>query len=233
MIVNDIYLYVAGKLMEPTGFQTGTYSAAQFLLIFADVLLDFLDRTMISKMIVTQTTQFGISQYAYPDRQLKIEHCFIAGKYLYRKTMQELDDADIRWRTRLDYPRGFHEDGLPIKTFELSPAPNWQGTAYPTDPNLNNIPAQTGDWFVTDRNITTVGAQRAAQASFALTDPVPLVPNSAFQTLCWGCLARILGDDSENRDQQRQIYSDAMYKAGVMAYRTIMVEQVEQEVFDI
>lgn len=225
--VNDVYLYVCAKLMEPAGFQAGTYSQAQFLLLFSDVMLEFCDLTGISKMICTQTCQFSVGTYLIPDRQLRVENAYVSGKYVYHKTQQELDSEDIYWRNRIFFPRGWHEDGLPIKTIEFAPRPNFQGTAYAIDPALNNIPAQLGNWFVSDRNVTTVGAQRPPQTSYSLTDTIPLLPETAVQYLSWGVLAKILDSDSEEKDKQRAIYAGARFYEGVQAFRSMASEFIE------
>ena len=221
--VQFVYDRVCNRLLENGGLQLGLLTNAQFLIYFQEVLKDFLQRTGLSKIIVTQTVFAGTTTYTIPDQQLETEEAFLDGYYLQRSNVSQLDNALFQWPKLMDTPDRWHQDGLPIKTIELVPNPVLTGVIYP-------VPLyKTGDWFVGDGNLTTVAAQIPTQASFALGDPIPLVPDTAVPYLTWGVLRRFWSDDSENKDELRGGYAAARYEEGINLFKSALLEELADD----
>lgn len=82
-----------------------------------------------------------------------------------------------------------------------------------------NIPAA-------DRNLTTYGSRLPGETSYALTDTIPLLPDSAAMYLAWGVLQKIYSDDSELKDKQKAMYCGARYMEGVNLFRAALLEHL-------
>ena len=227
LTVQDTYNVVTKRLLESGGFQLGLVTDTQFLIYFADVINDFTQIAGISKSIITQSIQFGVSDYIIPDTQLMVEHTFVAGRYLNKTTLEELDNREFSWKNKLDFPTRWHEDGLPIKSIELSPSPNFNGVAY----GGTGAPfvSPTADFLPADKNLTTVGLERPVKTTYTLTDTIPILPNCAVQYLAWGILTKIWSDNSEMKDAQRAAYASSRYYEGVQIFKAIMLEAMEED----
>lgn len=81
-----------------------------------------------------------------------------------------------------------------------------------------NIPAA-------DRNLTTYGSQLPPKNLYALTDTIPLLPDSAAMYLAWGILQKIYSDDSELKDSQKAAYCGARWQEGINIFRAALLEQ--------
>lgn len=223
MTVNDVYVVVTNRLLEPGGFQTGSFTQAQFLEYFAEVFVDFLERTGLSKIIVTQTVFAGTSVYTLIDQQLTQEYAFLDGRILQRTNTEQLNDGIPNWKLVNDTPTRWHQDSLPIKEIELVPNPIRTGVLY-----LGGGPPffKTGDWFVGDGNLTTIGAQKPVTNTYALGDTIPLIPDSAVMYVGWGILRRIFSDDSELKDLARADYCRARWEEGLLVWKAAMLEEM-------
>jgi hypothetical protein len=208
----------------------GTFSQANFIEYFVDVLNDFCWRTGISRMVMTQPVELGVSQYATPNNMSDPDACFLGGVYIPKKTQEELDNLQYSWVSASGVPSAWHQDGLPIQTMEVYPNPSYNGPTYgvPTTP-----PGVTGTFNPADYNLTFVGTQIPPAITYTTASVVPLVPDSAQQFLEWGVIARMLQDSSENRDLPRSAYASARYEQGILLFRAIVLEQELNEVDEL
>jgi len=222
--VQDIYNVVCNRLSEPGGLVLNLATEAEFLRHFADVVQDFCHESGCSKAIFTQMIALGQSEYIIPDRQLRVEHAFVGGKIIQKVTIPELDALLRDWRTVQDIPAYYHEDGLAIKKVEIVPAPNYQGTNVPGSGPPYGV---YGNFYPSQRNLTTVGSQRPSDINYTLGTTITGVPASALQYLTWGVLSRMLTSDSELRDEQRAAYATARYREGISLFRSALLEDLE------
>lgn len=239
MTVNDIYARVCLKFLEPLplGLSSGIFTVSDFLDHFASVAPDFYEKSGYVKMVVTQAINFSISQYEVPDQMSHVDNCFVSGRLLRRESLESLNTTVSRWRTATGIPRSYHEDGLPVKTIELYPSPNYQGDAMPTSgADVFQSPEtgtyfQVGGFFPKMRNLTLTGSQvplnddLTPKTSWTLTDTITGLPDSAAVYLSWGVLAKMYSDDSEAKDEQRAQYCAARYDEGVSLFKTIVAER--------
>jgi hypothetical protein len=225
-VVQDVYDRVVSSLLEPSGLTHGLCTDAQFLELFSETVLEFLQRTRLSKAIFTQTVFAGQSDYIIPDKILFVEHAFIAGAYIEKTNQVDLDAMKFVWRRTLDIPLHWYEDGLPIKQIGVYPAPSYTGVLVPGPyPPFGAY----GDFNPSDRNLTTVGAQSETTTAWNLGDTVTLVPDSAAQYLAHGVLRKILSGDNEQHDAQRSLFSNARFEEGVALWASIMREELEED----
>lgn len=228
-LVSEVYTRVCQRLMEPFGGSLGLFSEAEWLRVFSDVIVDFCKQTGLSKCVFTQQVKLGVSEYLLPDRQIRVEHVFVGGKYIHRTNVQDLDAKNIRWRSEAGVPRNWYEDGLPIKTIGLYPTPNYNGTDIS---NGSTPPGQYGAFLPTYRGLSTVGTQQPSQTTWALGDTIPLIPASAVQYLAYGVLRKLFMDNSELKDAQRALFCGARYLEGIAAFRAILREELEDDFDD-
>lgn len=224
MLVSVVYGTVCNRLLEPGGFQLGLVTEAQFLVYFADVINAFLRDTGISKLFVTQQIVSGTGSYVTPDRLTEPAGVFTSGRFTARSTLDSIDASIFNWRTKTGEVKVWHEDGLPINTVQLVPAPNWTGTAI-APPGYTEITG-AGTIPAADRNITVYGATLPVQLTYVLADTIPLLPDSAAIYLAWGILEKIYSDDSELKDRQKATYCSARFFEGKSVFRTVMKEEL-------
>lgn len=138
--VAETYSTVCDALLEPyldgtaAGLSLGILTEAQFLQMFGTVLLDFLNRTGLVWEICTQQLGFGTPRYLYPTEISTIEQGFVGGVDLDHVAIQDLDNWDASWNATQGVPEFWHQDGLPPKTIEVSPIPNYTGAGYVMTP---------------------------------------------------------------------------------------------------
>lgn len=136
--VQDCYQTVCYALLEDSGLTLGLVTVQNFLDLFADVFLDFMNRTGLVQEIFTQQLNFNQSTYLSPLDITTITECFVGGVQLDHTSLQDLDEWRYNWRSVMDTPQWWHEDGLPPSTFEVAANPNYTGAGYkmPVDPAL-------------------------------------------------------------------------------------------------
>lgn len=138
--VGDVYGTVAGTLLEPyaaglaPGLSLGIVTQAQFLQIFGTILIDFLNRTGNVWEICTQQLQFGTTRYLYPTEVSTVEQVFVGGVDVEHVALQDLDNWNSNWTASYGTPEFWHQDGMPPKTIEVSPNPNYTGAGYVLTP---------------------------------------------------------------------------------------------------
>lgn len=243
--VRQVYQRICTRWLEPAGLQSGIFTDADFLRHFAGVVEDFMERTSIVKILLTQAIHFSIPDYVVPDQMSHVENVFVTGRLLRRTDLDALNQTVYQWRKAVGIPREFHEDGLPAKTIELFPNPNYEGAPIPLppDPNVFQIPENdnyinviVGDFYPTWRDLTLVGPQAplnpdwSPRVTWTLDDTISDVPASAMPYLAWGVLAKMFGDDSEAKDEQRASYCLGRYEEGIALFQAIMAEHVEDDV---
>lgn len=128
--VQDCYQTVCWVLLEDTGLALGIVTQANFLTLFADVLLDFVNRTGLVWEIFTQQLNFNQSPYLFPPQINEVKEAFVGGVQLDHTSLPDLDAWLYNWRAFMDIPQYWHEDGLPPKTIELAANPNYTGAGY-------------------------------------------------------------------------------------------------------
>lgn len=140
--VNDIYNRVTEVFLEPyndgayPGMSLGLFTLDEFLQMFGAVLAEFIERTNPVYVIFTQQVQLGVLQYLYPSAVMNIDSTYIGGQWINHETLFSLDNWQYNWRGEIGQPVYWHEDGLPQRTLELAPAPDYNGEPYTiTDPS--------------------------------------------------------------------------------------------------
>jgi len=140
--VQDVYNSVTSAICEPwssgtaPGLTLGILTLQDFFNLFAVVLEEFLNRTGLVWNIYTQQLILNQGQYLAPPDIDEIKCAFIGGQWIDHQTLFELDQWQYAWRTTLDAPEYWHEDGLPPKTIEVAANPSYTGAGYviPTGP---------------------------------------------------------------------------------------------------
>jgi hypothetical protein len=225
--VGDIYNTVCSVLLEDwdygasPGLSLGIVTQQNFLDYFGVVLADFIQKTGLVQNMFTQQVQFGVMAYTVPEDISRPEVCFVGGFYIDQSTLQELDDSVYGWRTQRGVPANWHADGLPVKTIELSPAPNYNGAPYSDpDPTITPVPPPPYGvyWQLNpaDQNLTMIGIQTLTTNVFSdLAAVIPIVPDSFCHYLGYGVMAMIFSTDGEAKDSQRAAYCSSRYTEGV------------------
>jgi hypothetical protein len=129
------------------------------------VLSDFVQKTGMVMNIFTQLVKIGVSAYLVPQDIVRPETCFVAGAYIDHSTLQDLDDSVYGWRRYIGQPTAWHDDGLPTKTLELVPAPNYTGASYPIPVESSSA---TTNKVTTLSGTLTLGTAGVAQDIFSL-----------------------------------------------------------------
>ena len=232
----DIANEVGFDILEdpPATFTLGVLTQAQFIDALNETLLDFLKQTNLVKTIYTQTIQAGVSRYSIPDAVLFVESAFVAGRYLDRSTQSDISGKSLQWKNQPGIPKVFHEDGLPPKTVELAPIPNYNGTYIPGTLEPDPPHGQFGGWAVTiggssvppatHRGLTVVGTEKPALIT-SLADSIPLLPDEvSLGYIPFGVLARIFSSDSELKDAEKAAWADGQYQEGIQLMKAIACE---------
>lgn len=161
MTENDVYLTLCDRLLEPSGLQLGVLTQAQFHAYFLDVLADFFRSTGIVKLFSTQTVNNGQSKYVFPDRLINVESVFTSGRFIPRSNLNSIDNSQFQWRNKVGPVKVFHEDGLPVKTIEAVPAPDWQGAVVvdPSGYEFLDAANAPGTIPAAEQNLTIYGSE--------------------------------------------------------------------------
>lgn len=292
-LVCDVLLEPYDPTLGPSGLILGIVTLDSFLALFADVCEDFVNRAGLQWTIYTQQLILGTAQYPIPQALNQATLAFVGGVYVEHSTLADLDDWQYDWQGMTGTPEYWHQDGLPPKTIEVAPNPDYQGANYSTDAvqgmfngatigqftgfalvagtsvtwetgplfdtNWNNysglnfyldgtafqidtvtdqqnltLTVAPGDalyaWRVgisNDGNLTLVAATGLESITYALTDIVPAIPDSACFYLAYGILARLFSTDGECKDMQRSYYCQARYTEGIAALAGISGEMLQ------
>lgn len=216
--VQYIYNTVCFDLLEDnggggSGLVTGLVTQQQVLDYLGEVLMDFLQRTGMVWQVYTQQIISGTSQYTVPDSMPKVLYVFQNG-FIVNKIDLFSNYIVGNWTANPGITKAYHEDGLPIKTVELIPAPNWTGSVVTSPTSF-----QPGG-----RNLTLVGTTLASKETWNIGDTLDTIPDSATPYLTFGILERIFSADSEARDPQRAAYARARYEEGIGLWSSIVMK---------
>jgi len=181
--VNDIYQIVCWTLLEDTGLSLGLVSQQQFLDLFSVVLFDFINKTGLVWEIFTQQILLGQSQYTAPPEMNQIKHCFVGGTWINHLSLQDLDSWAYGWKSLNDAPLFWHEDGLPPKTVELAPNPNYTGTPYSASVVSTTASTTSGNPTITVTSATGIGLGQSVLGSGIPSGTIVLLLNGNLITL--------------------------------------------------
>lgn len=137
--VQDVYNLVCDACMEPwnsgaaPGLSLGIVTLADFYNYLSLTLEDLIQRTSLTWEVWTTQLLFGQSQYQYPEDINQVKLAFVAGNFVDYADLFDLDNWDYQWRSKLDVPLYWHQDGLPPKTIEVAANPNYSGASYVVD----------------------------------------------------------------------------------------------------
>jgi hypothetical protein len=191
------------------GLFLGVVTPQVWLDYFGLAFQDFLSKTGFSLTIFTQQVRSYIPQYQVPVDIAQLQHCFLGGTYLERVNQQAMDDFNGSWEANATTPQFWFEDGLPIKTVQLSPAPYLSGVPYRVpDPDPGPPYGIYGQINPLDGNLTMIGTSgaNAVTLNFAYNTIIPVIPDSFCIYLGYAVLQKIFSTDGEAKDEQRAAY---------------------------
>lgn len=241
----DLYFEVCEDLFESGGLILGIVTQDEFIGILNETLADFLRQTAMISQIQTQSVFAGQGQYPILDSMMRVDNAFVGGVYLEPTSVRELNNNMPRWRTKLDSPRQFHVDELPIKTVELAPVPALSGVYVP-GPNEPGPPhAQLDTFSIVDglgatiapdahHDLTLIGPQTPKLVDI-LDDPIctsdgTLIPDDIVRGyLAYGVLERIFSGENELRNISTADFCHSMYQEGVTILQEFTNEESEDQ----
>jgi hypothetical protein len=216
-IVQDVINRVAVDLQESPAFNVnGIWSVSEIIGYVNYAEVDFQRRTGILKTSVSISLVgvalylaefFGVAQFVYhytaapgstlpagvypkPFGTMDIERVSYDKRRLYRQSLWDLNRENLNWRNQPDgRPRYYHEDALPINTFEVDRLP-----ASPTSFRLfcDILPP----------------------VKSAITDALT-IPDTWAQYLSWLCVSLALERDGDGQDMARSRHAFQRYIFGV------------------
>lgn len=238
--LTDIYNRACWDWAEDSGLVLGIVTVQQFLDFANLVLLDLLKQTGCIKRVWTMSVFAGTPTYTVPDDIMNVEQVFLAGRWLPKYTVAELNNVRRNWRRDLDIPIGYYTDNLPPKTIGLAPAPNYNSIYIP-GPNEPDPPHGQYDSFSISinngiytpeqhRGLTIVGTRKADTQLVTVGDVIPLLPDDiALSALLWGIHERVFSGDNELKNAQATAFSHAQYQESVSVLQAITGEIPIQE----
>ncbi len=125
-------------LLEPSdggiypGLSLGIVTEADFFTLLNIVLEDFINRTGLAWTIFSQQIAIGVTTYIQPNDLNEVKVAFVGGQMIEHSSLADLDDWRYDWRILQGTPAWWHQDGLPPKTIELAPSPDYSGATYTT-----------------------------------------------------------------------------------------------------
>lgn len=230
--VENIYDMVCYDLLEDSisgpGLSKGLVTEQEFLDYLGIVLMDFLAQTGMVWTIFTQQLQAGVSAYLSPDMMPDVFYVF-QNAYIVEKITLFSTMIQGQWQRKPGPTKAYHEDGLPLNTLELVPAPNWNGTAF--TPAVGPPPpfGTYGAFQPGSRNLTMVGVSLASQEMWTIGQTLDTIPDTFTPYLGFGVLEKIFTKDGEARDQQRALYCRSRYDEGIALGRSIVMEVIGED----
>lgn len=225
--IQSIVNQIAYDLLEPTvggpGFTTGLVTQQDVLDMIGIVMQDFCRQTGMTWGVFTQVLNAGVSAYLIPDQMTQVYYVFQNARIVNKI---DLFSNYIlgQWQRKPGQIKAYHEDGLPIKTLEVVPAPNWNGTNF--TPTAGPPPpfGAFGDFQPGNRNLSFVGNLIPSKETWGIGDTLSGIPDSFTPYIVFGVLERIFNKDGESRDPQRALYCNARYKEGIGVARAILMD---------
>ena len=174
------------------------------------------------KVIFSEMINAGVFDYPIPDNMTEITDVFINAKYLNQED-QFSERLLGQWQRKQSYPEMWHMDGVPVKTIEIVPAPNWDGV--PPNPSPPQPPYGVwGTFGPGNRNLEMVGPTLPSQETWGIGDTINGIPDSFTCYLAYGILEKIFTNNSETKDAQRASYCHARYEEGIALGKSIILE---------
>ncbi len=227
--VQSIYDQVCYDLLEDSvsgpGMILGITTQQEVLDYLGQIVMDFLRQTGIIQGIFTQKVQAGVSQYLIPNTMAWTYYGFIDAKIIERVDLFS-DYLLGNWTRKPGYPKAWHQDGLPIKTAEVVPAPNWNGADPVPTPNIPPF-GNYGSFNPGDRNFTLIGSLISPNETWTIGQTLDTIPDTFTPYLSFGILSRIFSMDGEAKDNQRALYCQSRYEEGVILAKAILWELME------
>lgn len=233
--VQSLYSQMLYDILEPPGgTPTGLVTQQEFLDLLGTVILDFVRQSGLIWDAFTQVIQAGVSAYAVPDRMPAVYYVFTNARIVEKV---DLFSNYIlgQWQRKPGPTKAYHQDGLPIQTLELIPAPDWNGTTFAP---VAGPPPPFGAYSIFQpgkRNLTFVGPVQPGDSvtqnikeTWAIGDTITGVPDSFTPYLVFGILERVFSKDGEAKDLQRALYCGARYREGVTLGRSVMMQLLEE-----
>lgn len=223
----DVYQRFCFDSAEDGGLVLGIVTVPQFLDLSNIVLLDFLRATGCVKRVWTMSIFAGVPTYTIPDDIMGVEQVFLAGRWLPKVTVADLNNTRRNWRREQDIPIGYYTDNLPPKTIGLAPAPNYNsvyipGSLEPAPPfgqyDSFSITDTAGAVYTPDqhRGLTVIGTAKSNTQMTTVNDAIPLLPDDiALTALLWGIHERIYSGDNENKNLQAAAFCRAQYEESI------------------
>lgn len=237
----DVYQRFAYDVCEDGGLVLGLVTVQQFLDLANLSLLDFLKQTGCLKRVWTMSVFSGVPTYTIPDDIMLVEQVFLAGRWLPKATVAQLNETRRNWRREQDIPQYYYTDNLPPKTIGLAPAPNYNSTYIPGANEPDPPHGQYDSFSITDvsgtvwtpdqhRGLTIVGTQKTNTQMATVNDAIPLLPDDiALTALLWGIHERVFSSDSELKNAQAAAFAHAQYQEAVSCLAAISGEPVVQD----
>jgi hypothetical protein len=239
--LTDVYSRMCWDYAEDGGLVLGLVTVQQFLDLANLTLLDFLKQTGCLKRAWTMSVMAGVPTYTIPDDIMLVEQVFLAGRWLPKATVAQLNKTRRNWRREQDIPQYYYTDSLPPKTIGLAPPPNYN-SAYIPGPNEPAPPHGQYDSFsIRDgngivwtpdqhRGLTIVGTRKTNAQMATVNDSIPLLPDDiALTALLWGIHERVFSGDNELKNSQAAAFSHAQYQESVSCLAAISGEPVVQD----
>jgi hypothetical protein len=239
--LSDVYSRYCYDVSEDGGLILGCLTVQQFLDLANLTLLDFLKQTGCLKRVFTQTIFAGVPTYTIPDDIMNIESVFLAGRWIPKATVSQLNETHRGWRRENAIPQYYYTDNLPPKTIGLAPAPNYNSVYIPGSSEPDPPHGQYDSFSMTDssgatwtpdqhRGLSIVGTRKATTQMATVNDPIPLLPDDlALLGILWGIHERVFSGDNELKNAQAAAFSHAQYQETVNAMSAITGEPVAQD----
>lgn len=161
---------------------------------------DFMRRTGVESIDTTVAVPAGnVLVFNKPSDAMDIERISFDYKRLRRVTSWDLEREDPTWRSHpVGHPEYYHEDHLPINSFELNNRPSAGG-------NMRIFAGKLPPLHTTD------------------TSELIAVKDCWEQYIRWEVLSLALGKDGDNQDVSRSAYAHQRYLLGVnLAKRMVL-----------
>jgi len=211
--VQQVYNDVCRVLLEDGGL-VYCYTEQAFLRDLLVSIRDLLQRTGIVKSSETIKTISGTSEYTTSAGVSAIDAVFVDKRYLQPSSGFYLDNAKREWAAESGFPEEWRQDRLAVDKFQLSPTPDFTGAVLPG----------------TSNNITLIESVIPSATSITMSENIPLMPDTMAAYLKFAVLEKIFSTDGDTKDVQRARYCHARVQECVNLFKSIMQEEILEEV---
>src|SRR5579863_1620183 len=145
-VVQDLLSIANFDFLEDGGFVLGLITNQQFIDLTNEAMTDLMTEMCLTSRVFTQTVFAGQGLYPVPDDLLRVDAVYLSGRWVPKATQRDLNNQLRNWRRAPGPPKFWYEDGLPIKTIGLAPAPDYNSASV-VGPNSPNPPFGNYDTF--------------------------------------------------------------------------------------